>query len=147
MLADWYDLLVAAGDILLGPGVYDMSRSVAGDFNNETDVLTDVPVSFDATPGAIWRRVTHTPHGTAVHLINLVGQTEAGWDTPKAPITPVDGVRLRVRKVGPTMPTVVVADPDRGPSFSAVPRSDDSDDYLYADLPPLEAWQIVLIRY
>ena len=147
MLADWYDLLVAAGDVLFGPAVHDISRSVAGEFNNETDVLGPVPVSFDAVPGSVWRRITQTPQGTVVHLVNLVDQTETGWDTPKAPLSNVHGLRLRVRKVSSTPPTVVVADPDRGPRFTAVRLVDDSDDYLHADLPALHAWQIVLIRY
>jgi dextranase len=147
MLADWYDLLVAAGDILFGPGVHDVTRSVAGSFNNETDVLGDVPLSFEATPGCVWRRITQTPQGTVMHLVNLIDQTETGWDTPKAPLTDVDGLRLRIRKIGPTAPRVCVADPDRGPGFTPLRLVDDSDDYLHADLPALHAWQIVLIRY
>ena len=57
------------------------------------------------------------------------------------------GEALVVNAVLPLPPTVVVADPDRGPRFTAVRLVDDSDDYLHADLPALHAWQIVLIRY
>ncbi len=145
MLARWYDLLVAAGDVLLGPNLADITRSVAGSLNDEIDVaVATAPVSHEAVPGAVWRRVVDTPHGQVVHLINLTGQTETGWDTAKNPLTPVDGVTLRVRRVGGHLPVVRVADPDRGPSFRQVEVTADGN-HATAILPPLHAWQLVLV--
>jgi hypothetical protein len=95
-------------------------------------------------PEEVWRRVVATPHGTAVHLINLVGQADLGWDTAKAPVTPVDGLTLRWRRVGAATPTARVADPDRGPFFTEVPVRVDGE-YAIADLPTLGVWQIVLL--
>ena len=146
MLARWYDLLVAAGDVLMAEGAADVTRSVVGGLNNELDVLAGVDISHEARPDSVWRRVVQTPVGTAVHLINLVGQAETGWDTPKARIAPVEGLRLRLRQTGTAVPRLHVADPDRGVVFVPVPwRADDG--YLYADLPPLQAWQLLLIRH
>lgn len=145
MLARWYDFLVAAGDILLAPGTADITRAVTGTHNDEIDVLSpSVVVSHDAVAGTVWRRVVETAHGQAVHLINLTGQTDIGWDTAKNAIPAVDGLSLRSRRVGGTLPVVRVADPDRGPTFTTVPVVADGE-HAIAQLPPLHAWQVVLI--
>ncbi len=146
MLARWLDLLVAAGDVLMGQESADITRSVVGSLNAELDVIAGVEISHDARPGAIWRRVVQTPAGVAVHLINLVGQAETGWDSPKAAIAAIDGLRLRLRQTGTAVPRLHVADPDRGVQFTPVSFVAD-DGYLYADLPPLHAWQMLLIRH
>lgn len=145
LLTRWYDLLVAAGDILLAPGLADITRAVTGALNDEVDVHAEgVAVGHDAVVGTVWRRVVDTPHGQVVHLINLTGQAETGWDTGKEALPPVDGLTLRVRRVGDTLPVVRVADPDRGPVFTTVPVTADGN-HATATLPQLHAWQIVLI--
>lgn len=145
MLARWYDLLVAAGDILLAPGADDITRSVTGALNDEIDVRSDaVPIRHEAVPGAVWRRVVDTPHGQVVHLINLTGQSDTGWDGAKQPIPDVTGLTLRVRRTGAALPVVRVADPDQAPTFQPIPVTADGE-HVVADLPPLHAWQIVLI--
>jgi dextranase len=145
MLARWYDFLVAAGDILLAPGTADITRAVTGTHNDEIDVHSpSALVSHDAAAGTIWRRVVDTAHGQAVHLINLAGQTDIGWDTAKNAIPAVDGLSLRIRRVGTTLPVVRTADPDRGPTFTTVPVAVDGN-HAIAQLPPLQAWQVVLI--
>lgn len=144
MLARWYDFLVAAGDILLAPGLADITRSVAGELNDEIDVRAPVPVGHDAAAATVWRRVVETPHGQVVHLINLTGQHDTGWDTAKADLVPVHGLTLRVRRVGDSTPAVYVGDPDRGPAFTAVPVVKDGN-HAIAELPALHAWQVVLI--
>lgn len=143
-LARWYDMLVAAGDVLLAPGCADITRSVVGKHNGEVDVHGPVEISHHAVPGVVWRRVVQTPQGAVVHLINLTRQEETGWDTPKVPITPVEGLTLRVRRSGARLPVIRVADPDRGTSFHVVPFTVDGD-YLVASLPALNVWQIVLL--
>jgi dextranase len=156
MLARWHDLLVAAGDVLMAQESADVTRSVVGGLNAELDVvagvdvagvdIAGVDVSHEARPGAIWRRVVQTPVGIVVHLINLAAQAETGWDTPKAAITAVDGLRLRIRQTGTAIPRLHAADPDRGVGFTPVSWVAE-DGYLHADLPPLHAWQILLIRH
>lgn len=146
-LARWYDFLVAAGDLLFADDQADITRSVVGGLNGELDVASDgAPVSHEPRPGVIWRRVVQTRLGIVVHLINLTGQTETGWDTPKAEIVPVGGLRLRMRQTGAEVPRLQVADPDAGVAFTPLPlRAEDG--YLSADLPPLRAWQVLLIRH
>jgi dextranase len=146
MLAAWFDLLVAAGDLLLSPGNADITRSVASAFNDEIDVLgpDGIVMSHEARSGVVWRRVVETAHGTVIHLINLTDQSETGWDTPKAPISTVTGLRLRVRRITDDPPTVRVADPDRGPRFTTVPALVDGD-HAHAELPPLQVWLMVFL--
>ena len=145
MLARWYDFLVASGDILLAPGNADITRAVTGTLNNETDIRSPrSAVSHDAVPGTIWRRVVKTTHGQVIHLINLTDQTETGWDTAKADLSDVDDLVLQVRRVDGTLPVVRVADPDRGPGFTAVPMTADGI-HAIAQLPPLHAWQVILV--
>jgi dextranase len=145
MLARWYDFLVAAGDLLLAPGSADITRAVTGALNDEIDGHADgVAIGHDAVPGAIWRRVVETRHGQVVHLINLTVQSETGWDTAKADPPPVSGLTLRVRLIGPDLPVVRVGDPDRGPAFTPVPVTADGT-HAVAELPPLRAWQVVLV--
>lgn len=144
MLAEWYDLLVAAGDVLMSPHNADITRSVVGELNGELDVFGRVLISHEPRAGVVWRRVVQTPHGTVVHLINLVGQDETGWDTPKGEPSPLTGLRLRLRRVGTEVPAVLVADPDQGPEFVTVPTTVDGE-YIEAELPALSVWQLVLI--
>ena len=147
MLARWYDLLVAAGDLLFASDQADVTRSVVGGLNGELDVLTDTAsVSHEPRPGVVWRRVVESREGTVVHLINLTGQAETGWDEPKAEIGPVSGLRLRLRPTGSAITRLHVADPDRGVDFEPVTLRA-QDGYLHADLPPLQAWQLLLIRH
>ena len=56
------------------------------------------------------------------------------------------GLRLRLRRVGASRPTVHTADPDAGPGLTARPVATD-DTHHEVELPALGAWQIVLIRY
>jgi dextranase len=151
MLARWYDLLVAAGDLLFAGTQADITRSVVGGLNGELEVASTgdsdaVAVGHEPKPGTVWRRVVQTPLGTLVHLINLTGQSETGWDTPKAPITDVVGLRLTMRRTDARAVRVDVADPDVGPEFRRG-VVDVTPDQFQVDLPPLRAWQLVLIRH
>ena len=149
MLARWYDLLVAAGDVLLAPGLADITRSVVGRHNDEIDVAgaeSGLVIGHDPVPGTVWRRVVDTPHGQVVHLINLRGRrTRVGIrrrcprhrrrDAPSGP------------RVGASLPTVRVADPDREPQFVDLRVSPDGANHAVAELPRLRVWQLVLISH
>ena len=145
MLTRWYDLLVATGDLLFDPAQVDLTRSVVGSLNDEVEV-TGAVMSHEPRPGTVWRRVVQTSRGLVVHLVNLTTQTETGWDTPKQPVTAVPGLRLRLRRVGATEPTVHIADPDTGPGLTATSVTTDGLHHE-VNLSPLGYWQIVLIRY
>ncbi|GLW96772.1 extracellular solute-binding protein [Microtetraspora sp. NBRC 16547] len=145
MLVRWYDFLVATGDLLLAPGSADITRSVAGSHNDEIDVH-GAPTHHEPRAGTVWRRVVGSPAGQTVHLINLSGQDDLGWDTPKRPAPAVPGLSLRLRRTGSALPVVRVGDPDSdaGPELRAVEVTADGD-HAVAALPPLGVWQVIHI--
>jgi dextranase len=145
LLRRWYDFVVEHDELLLDPAIVDVTASLAGSYNADLDVtFGNAPVAETAQPGAVWRRITESRGRSIVHLINLVGQTDAEWDAARA--TPGDAgpATLRVRRVGQTVPRVQVADPDREGYLIDVPVTVDGD-YAVAQLPPIGVWQLVLV--
>jgi dextranase len=146
LLERWYSFLVRYGDLLLAPDLTDVTGAYFGAYN--ADVVVEAPegitVSIHPEPGTIWARVMRTCHGLTLHLINLTGQPEAGWDRPKQPIPAVAGLRLRLRQVLHTPGAAFWLDPDRpGPAVSLSAVSEGVDQI--GDLPELGAWAVVHI--
>ena len=145
LLTRWYDFLVEHDELLLDPAIVDVTGSVVGEYNADLDVtFTDAVVTETASAGTVWRRVTESRGRSIVHLINLVGQVDAEWDSARA--TPGDPgtATLRVRRIGQAVPRVQVADPDGAGHLVDVEVTTDGD-YAVAVLPPLAVWQLVLI--
>lgn len=145
IMTHWYDFLVRYGDLLLAPDAVDVTRSYTGGINE--DLVVDAPpgvrFSTDAEPGAIWIRVVRTSLGLIIHLINLTGQTEIGWDTPKQPIEAVLGVKLRALRTLATLAPLAAA-PGDDPALTALPVEPEGR-YDAITLPPLGAWTMVLL--
>lgn len=148
LLHRWYDFLVEHAELLTAPGVTDVTASYAGGYNDDLDVsYADTEVGHLAAPGRVWRRITQAGDRLVLHLINLAGQHDTLWDAPRAtPADPGPGT-LRIRRAGPGLPRVRVADPDRQPYLVDVPVTGDGDDpdYARAVLPAPYLWQLVLI--
>jgi dextranase len=145
LLKSWYDFVVEHDELLLDPRIVDVTGSYAGAYNDDCEVtFENSRVSEEAEPGSIWRRITSTPHGLVVHLINLLGQEDTLWDSPRhAPDDPGLG-QLRFRCVSESIPVVKVADPDRSSRLIEVPVTIDGD-HAFAALPSMHIWQIVHI--
>lgn len=145
IMARWYDFLVRYGDLLLAQDAVDVTRSYTGGINEDlvVDAPSGVRFSTDAEPGAIWIRVTRTSLGLIIHLINLTGQAETGWDTPKRPIESVSGARLRALRTLATL-APLAATPSDDPSLMALPVRPDGR-YDTITLPPLGAWTMVVL--
>ena len=142
LLKRWYDFLVEHGELL---GLPDVTGAFAGSYNDDCDVTFDeVPVTETPTPQAIWRRVTAHGNRLVVHLVNLADQDDAEWDSPRKPITSRAHGTLRVRRAGPALPRVRVADPDRQPSLTGLPVTEDGD-YVTATVPAPHIWQLIVI--
>jgi dextranase len=106
--------------------------------------FVSAPVAETADAGSVWRRVTQIGGRLVVHLINLVGQTDALWDSPRnPPVSPGTGT-LRIRLPGPDLPRVQVADPDNTPRLIDVAVRREGD-YAIAELPAPILWQLILI--
>ena len=144
LLERWYTFLVRHGDLLVDPDVADVTGAYAGVYN--ADVVVEAPagvrISTHPDAGAVWLRIMRTPHGLAIHLVNLVGQDETGWDTPKRPIAPLAGLVLRMRQVTAEPSPVRWLDPDVPGSGSVLPARADGLDQV-TELPALDAWAVV----
>ena len=145
LLKRWYDFAVEHDELLLDPDTVDVTGSYAGAYNDDCDVsFTSALVSETAEAGTVWRRVTEVHGRLVVHLINLVGQDNALWDSPRnAPQRP-GRAAVRIRRVGSDLPRVQVADPDGMPRLVDVPVTVDGD-HAIATLPEFAIWQLVLI--
>ena len=144
LLERWYTFLVRHGDLLVAPDVVDVTAAYFGEYN--ADVVVEAPsgvrVSIHPEPGVVWARVMRTDHGLVVHLVNLTGQDETGWDTPKRPIELVRGLALRMRQVTRRPAAVRWLDPERsGPGERLEAVADDIDQVT--QLPELGAWAVV----
>jgi dextranase len=145
LLRRWYDFLVEHDALLLDPRTVDVTGSLAGDYNGDCDVrFGDASVTGTATAGAIWRRITSTPGGLVVHLVNLLAQADTLWDAARHPqVRPGSGT-LRFRLDGPGTARVRVADPDGSHRLLDVEVTRDGD-FATALLPDFETWQLVYI--
>jgi dextranase len=151
LLHRWYDFSVAHSELLYGADITDVTGSFAGSYNDDLDVsYPDAPVEHSARPGTVWRRVTAVPdldgsERYVLHLVNLTGQSDTCWDSPRQrPGSPGRG-RLRIRRMGTALPRVSYADPDAQHRLIDVELTVDGD-YVLADLPPPQLWQLVVIE-
>jgi dextranase len=145
LLKRWYDFLVEHDELLMRPAA-DVTAAFAGDYNDDCDVAyPDTEVAGEAVAGAVWRRIVELPDRLVVHLVNLTGQPDTHWDAPREPFPVVSGGRLRVRRVGGSLPRITVADPDAAGHLQPVTVAPDGNHAL-ATLPPLNVWQIVSIE-
>lgn len=144
LLERWYTFLVRHGDVLVDPEIVDVTGAYAGDYN--ADIVVEAPpgvrVSIHPDAGTVWMRVMRTGHGLAVHLVNLVGQPETGWDTPKQPIRPLAGLVLRMRQVGREPAEVRWLNPDVPGPGETLRAATDGFDQVTA-LPALDAWAVL----
>lgn len=146
LLARYYDFLTEHHDLLLAEEIVEVTGSYAGSHNDDLDIaFSAAPVSGTAVPGAVWRRITAVDGALVVHLINLAGVTDCGWDTPQEPAGDPGIGTLRLRRVGPDRPTVYAADPDGSGHLEPLAVSLD-DTHATVHLPPLTTWHMIVVR-
>lgn len=154
--ASWYDFLVRYGDLLLPPGIEDVTEYYTGGINE--DVVLDGGLSAPkAMPGQVWIRVMRLPDGGhVVHLVNLLGLDEIGWDAAKPLQEAVTGLALRLAN-GLVPAEAWWASPDENASPMTALRSEQSlaaaqsdslsagQEHLSFALPALRTWGLVWI--
>ncbi|MDX6242473.1 MAG: dextranase [Frankiales bacterium] len=145
LLRRWYDFLVEHVELLMPQGIADVTGSYAGPYNDDLDVTYELAgVAEHAAAGSVWRRITQVNDQLVVHLVNLTGQDDTLWDGPRhEPGSPGPGT-LRIRRAGPALPRVRVADPDRQARLVDVEVVADGD-FATATLPAPYLWQVVLV--
>lgn len=146
LLTRWYDFLVEHDELLLAPGIADVTAAYAGGYNGDLDVtFSAAEVGEEATAGRVWRRITDAGGRLVVHLVNLCGQPDTLWDAPREPYGDPGAGELRVRRLHGRVPRVRVADPD-GTGVLADVAVRVEGEHAVAALPPLRAWQLVLVE-
>ncbi len=144
-LTRWYDFLVEYGELLLAPTATEVTGSYADDYNGDLDVRYQrVTVDHRPRPGSVWRRIVEVDGRLVVHLINLVGQVDTAWDTPRRDPGDAGTATLRIRRTGRGTPRIRPADPDGPAGLASLPVTIEGD-YAVASLPTLAVWQLVLI--
>lgn len=143
MLARWYDFAVEHDALLFDARIADVTDSYVGEYNADLDVTyPEAQATETAQAGSVWRRVTRTPDGLVVHLINLVGQQDTLWDAARVePGDPGSG-ELRLRFVRGRTPRVQVADPDNDARLRDLDIRIDGDDAVVV-LPSIRIWQVL----
>jgi len=146
LLRRYFDFATAHRDLLFPQAITEVTSSFAADYNDDIDLSYDgVDVTQVATSGTVWRRITQDRTGRyVVHLINLLGQEDVEWDAPRAVPGDPGAATLRMRRMGPGLPRIRWADPDRQHHLVDVEIAVDGD-YLTATLPAPHLWQLVLI--
>ena len=86
-IRNYYDLVVASGDLLYDTTREDVTLIEAFGVNNEVKFDSLVPLSHEALPKSLWIRVFKGKTGLTFHIINLLDQDDCIWDTPKKSIT------------------------------------------------------------
>lgn len=145
LLRRWYDFLVEHDELLLDPGIVDVTGSYAAGYNDDVEIeYGEAEVSTEARPGTVWRRVTRAGERIVVHAINLTGQRDLLWDAPRHPFGRVGEGALRVRTVQGRVPRVRVADPDRSARLIDVPVRIEGT-HATCELPEPHVWQLIVI--
>jgi dextranase len=146
LLKRWYDFLVAYDELLMPPSLHEVTHSYAGAYNGDLDVtFKSAEVSVTAEPGKVWRRIVRAGDRLVIHLINLCGQIDTLWDSPREPFQSPGEAKLQIRGLHGRQPRVYSADPDgsgRLETLATSPRGDRAE----ATLPVLRAWQLVVVE-
>ncbi len=153
-LVPWYDFLVRYGDLLLPPGITEVTEFYCGGINEDVVLSADGHrVATKAGPDSLWVRVFRTGDGShIVHVVNLLGTEEIHWDHAKSPVSALHGATLKVATgLAPAGAAWASPDdPDLHPLDGRDAGSAAQSDALSAGqehrefaLPPLGRWTLV----
>ena len=136
----YLDFAVRYGDLLFDAESVDVSRTYSGGINEEIVVSADVPVSADGSPGTVWARVTRTGTRRVVSLVDLCGQDDTRWDSPKRQPTECGGISIAFERSRPGR--YFFASPEGAVrAIELAPRRERWHDVV--DVPPFVAWATV----
>lgn len=99
-IQNYFDFVVAAGDLLFDPTRIDVTLIYAFGINNEIKFSSNVPLSPEAAPGYLWIRIYKGKTGLSIHVINLTDQKDALWDGPKSIISKEAKIAISIDAAG-----------------------------------------------
>ena len=97
---NYYDFIVAAGDLLYDETRVDVSRIDAFGVNTEVQFSSEVAHGPEAIPGSLWIRIFRGQTGMTIHVINLLDQVDTIWNEMKAPISATASLRISIDAAG-----------------------------------------------
>ena len=144
-LRAYADFAVANGDLLFGARSAPTTGAMVGGVNEDVTV-TGAPVSLTPRAGHVWVRTSRVDGRLVVQLVDLTGQPDARWNTPKVPTTSVTGVTVRVRVVEDHA-AAWFGHPSAGPELRRLTVPDDPDDRdaLTVVLPEFDTWAVLVV--
>src|SRR5262249_14088510 len=141
----YLDFVVRYGDLLYDPSAVDVTGSHFGGENLEVVVEAPVPVSANADAGALWCRVVRTDDCLVVHLIDLSGQDDEEWATPKRRQAPLTQVRVSVLRRARHAAEMLACSPEQQPALTTLPVVS-TDRYDTVEVPPFTMWSLLQVR-
>lgn len=99
-IRNYYDFLVAVGDVIFDKKRVDVTLIDAFGVNNEIKFESADPISHEAVAKHLWIRVFHGETGLTFHVINLLDQEDCIWDTPKKPISSKSKLTISIEAAG-----------------------------------------------
>ena len=100
VMRNYYDFTVAAGDLLYDSSRVDVTLTHAFGINNEIKLISNVPISPEATAGHLWIRIFTGQTGLTIHAINLLDQEDSFWDKPKVVISAEVRLKISIQAEG-----------------------------------------------
>lgn len=97
---NYYDFIVAAGDLLYDPTRVDVTRIDAFGVNTEIQFTSQAPCSPEATPENLWIRIYRGKMGLTFHVINLLDQKDLIWNKPKTAISRTTTLTISIDAAG-----------------------------------------------
>lgn len=144
-IQNYYDLAVAAGDLLYDPTRVDVTLTNAFGVNNEIKFSSLFSVSSEATPGHLWIRVYTGQTGLTFHVINLLDQEDTIWDKPKTEISTEAELTISIEAAGFSGQASIGRSSD-GADFEVKPM-DIHGNRLDVIIDVRAAWTIINIPY
>jgi dextranase len=136
------DHLVALAERLYDPASEDLSWTNLGAGNSEFE-LVGAPFGPEARAGTVWAVLRRRPGETILNLINLLGQPDSRWNTPKRRPPELAGLTLVAAASEPVGRAVWCA-PGQPVPTAIEPRLDSTGRKLYR-LPVLLDWGTLVI--
>jgi len=95
-IQNYFDLVVASGDLLYDISREDVTLVEAFGVNNEVKFDSLVAFGHEPLPRSLWIRVFKGETGLTIHIINLLDQDDCIWDSPKNKITSASKITISI---------------------------------------------------
>lgn len=141
-----YDIVTADAELLCSADIADVSWSFAGGINR--DILVEgAPISVEPEAGTVWVRVTQSPRGLLIHLVNLLWLEHDRWnEIHREPFRPAPALDVSI-EFGAKADAVWVQRAET-PGWRRAEDSwkpHDRGEALHVSVPSFDVWAMILV--